>query len=304
MLADALLTRIVREPDPVPPIVEHLMEKLDPLVDLDDLASSYARMEEELQAFERWLHDSWGTGFYRNLASAEYGWALPKALRKAAEMDVNVLVCDGFSLRELLALRRRFGDAVSYTVERTPAPTTTENVSMKVFGPSNLKDAFRGETLYEGKTWHSEVITDIANPPRIGNQRSRLFLTQYPDAPLHGARSHRTTQVQDVSSVISQLLDLIESLSRNAPLVVTGDHGYIYLGANPARYLWGSAPRKQERFGGEYGENCIEVDGIKVAVGRLHVNVGPGGNTFIAHGGVSLTESLVPVATLGAGATS
>jgi hypothetical protein len=280
------------------------MEKLDPLVDLDDLASSYARMEEELQAFERWLHDSWGTDFYRNLASTEYGWALPKALRKAAEMDVNVLVCDGLSLRELLAIRRRFGDAVSYTVERTPAPTTTENVSMKVFGSPNLKDAFRGETLYEGKTWHSEVIADITNPPRIGSQRSRLFLIQYPDAPLHGARSHRTTQVQDVSRVISQLLDLIESLSRNAPLVVTGDHGYIYLGVNPARYLWGSAPRRQERFGGEYGENCTEVDGIKVAVGRLHVNVGPGSNTFIAHGGVSLTESLVPVATLGAGATS
>jgi hypothetical protein len=169
---------------------------------------------------------------------------------------------------------------------------------------SHLKDAFRGETLYEGKTWHSEVITDIANPPRIGNQRSRLFLIQFPDAPLTGARSHRTPQVQDVSSVISQLLDLIESLSHNAPLVVTGDHGYIYLGANPARYLWGSSPRKQERSGGEYGENGIEVDGVKVAVGRLHVNVGPGSNTFIAHGGVSLTESLVPVATLGADATS
>jgi hypothetical protein len=280
------------------------MEKLEPLVDLDDLASSYGRIEEELQAFERWLHDSWGTGFYRDLASAEYGWALPKALRKAAEMDVNVLVCDGFSLRELLAIRRRFGDAVSYTVERTPAPTTTENVSLKVFGSPNLKDSFLGETLYEGKTWHSEVIADITNPPRIGNQRSRLLLTQYPDAPLTGARIHRTTQVQDVSSVITQLLDLIESLSHNAPLVVTGDHGYIYLGANPARYLWGSAPRKQERFGGEYGENGIEVDGIKVAVGRLHVNVGPGSNTFIAHGGVSLTESLVPIVSIGVGASS
>lgn len=87
-------------------------------------------------------------------------------------------------------------------------------------------------------------------------------------------------------------------LSKNAPLIVTGDHGYIYLGANPARYLWGSAPKKQERFGGEYGDNCLEIDGKKVAIGRIHVNVGPGTNTFIAHGGVSLTESLVPVVTI------
>lgn len=302
MYSDALLVRIVREEDPVPSIVNYLISKLDPMIDLSDLTHSYGRMEDALEVFEEWLHDAWGLSFYSNLASAEYGWALPKALRRATEIEANVLVCDGLSLREFFVLRKKLGNSLSYTIERAPAPTTTENVSRKVFGSPNLKDAFRGETIFEGHIWHSDFIADISKPPRIGSSRGHLLLTQFPDAPLHGARSHRTTQVQDVSNVIGQLIELIESLSSNAPLVVTGDHGYVYLGSNPARYLWGSAPLRQERFGGKYGDNGIEVDGVTVAVGRFHVNVGPGTNTFIAHGGVSLTESLVPVITLGAGA--
>ena len=299
-----LLVKIVRESDPVPFIAEYLASKLNPLIDLNELARSYGRIEEVLQSFEEWLHEAWGIDFYKCLASTDYGWAIPKALKKGSEINANVLVCDGFSIRELLILRKKMYDTLNYSLERTPAPTTTENVSMKVFGSPNLKDASRGETLHEGYTWHSDFIADITNPPRIGNQRGHLFLTQYLDASLHGARSHRTTQVQEISNVIKQLIELIESLSRNAPLIVTGDHGYIYLGANPARYLWGSAPRKQERFGGEYGDDGLEIDGQKVAVGRIHVNVGPGTNTFIAHGGVSLTESLVPVIIIEASGTN
>ncbi len=299
-----LLVKIVRETEPIPFIAEYLSSKIDPLIDLNEITGSYNRIEEVLQSFEEWLHKTWGIDFYKCLASTESGWAIPKALKKASEIDANVLICDGFSIRELLMLQKKMGKTLNYSLERTPAPTTTENVSMKVFGSPNLKDAFRGETQYEGYNWHSDYIADITNPPRIGNQRGHLFLTQYPDAPLHGARIHKTTQVQEISNIIKQLIALIELLSKNAPLIVTGDHGYIYLGVNPARYLWGSAPKKQERFGGEYGDNCLEIDGKKVAVGRIHVNVGPGTNTFIAHGGVSLTESLVPVVTIEASGTN
>ena len=304
MYTDPLLVKIVREQDPMPQIVDYVISQLEPTVDLSDLTSSYGRIEEWLQSFEEWLHDAWGLGFYRCLASADHGWALQKALQKAAEIDANVLVCDGFSIRELLTLKKKIGDKFTYTIERAPAPTTTQNVAMKIFGSPTLKDFFRGETHYEGHVWRSEVITDILSPPRIGSGRGHLLLTQYPDTPLHGARSHRTTQVQDVSKVIGQLLDLIESMSLNAPLVVTGDHGYIYLGTNPSKYFWGSAPKRQERFGGEYGDNCIETEGadgrVKVAVGRIHVNVVQGSNTFITHGGISLTESTVPIVTIGA----
>jgi hypothetical protein len=147
VLAEALLTRIVREPDPVPPIVEHLMEMLDPLVDLDDLASSYARLEEELQAFERWLHDSWGTGFYRRLVSTPEQWALTYAFTAANPKKGNILICDGFSIREILVLKKAFGEQLTYTVGRSPAPTTTGSTARQFFQVNNLKDVFAGERL-------------------------------------------------------------------------------------------------------------------------------------------------------------
>lgn len=94
--------------------------------------------------------------------------------------------------------------------------------------------------------------------------------------------------------MIGLITKLVGQLSRNVPLVVTGDHGYIFLGTNPNRYMW-LPYRRQERFGGEYGENGIELEGVKIAVGRYHTHITPGGGSFIVHGGISLTESLVPV---------
>jgi len=273
------------------------------MVRLENLNSSYEKIEDELLSFEKWLHEAWGTGFYQDLSDEDYDYALNLALKTAADIDANILLCDGLSLRELLVLKKKFGINVSYYAARAPAPTTTQNVSKQVFGNPNLKEAITGDKLIESKVWKGEVIEEITKPPRIGSQRGLIFFTQYPDTPFHGARSHRTTQVQDVSNVISQILSLIENLSQNIPLVVTGDHGYIYLGSNPQRFLW-IPSRREERCGGEYGENGLKIDGINVAVGRYHANVGPNSNTFIAHGGVSLTESLVPVITIEKGVKS
>ena len=77
-----LLVKIVRESDPVPFITEYLASKLDPLIDLNQIAESYGRIEEVLQSFEEWLHEVWGIDFYKCLASTDYGWAIPKALKK------------------------------------------------------------------------------------------------------------------------------------------------------------------------------------------------------------------------------
>ena len=303
MYTNTLLTKLIHDPDPAQPIVEYLVNHLEPLIELENLALSYEKVEDQFLSFEKWLHEAWGTGFYQNLTDKEHGWALNLAFKIAAEKNTNLLICDGFSLRELLVLKNKFGEGLSYNVARAPAPTTTQYVSKKIFGLPNLKEAITGDKLIEGKIWKGEVVEDITLPPRIGNQRGLVFLTQYPDTPLHGARSHRTTQVQDVSNILNQILRLIEVLAQNIPLTVTGDHGYIYLGTNPQRFLW-IPSKRQERFDGEYGENKLKIEGKNVAVGRYHSNVGPGSNTFITHGGVSLTESLVPIVTIEKGEKS
>jgi hypothetical protein len=303
MYQGTLLEKLVYEPDPLPNILDFLVSELDPLVQIENISNSYDGIEEHLRDFELWLHNIWGIPFYQVLLGKEADWAIPKAFKMAKKKDCNILICDGFSIRELLVLEKAFAGKITYQSGRSPVPTTTGNVSMKVFSSTGLKEAISGSKLYWGKEWTGRIIDDISNPPRIGSQSNLMFLTQHTDATLHQARAHSTTQIQDVSKVITQIINLIEELSKNSQLVITGDHGYIYLGSNPNKYMW--VPyRRQERYGGEYGENGIEVDGTKVAVGRYHANVSTGSNTFITHGGISLTESLVPIVTIEAGSNT
>ncbi len=301
MYSEALLTSLVMDQDPAPAIFQHLMTELGPLVDTDDLGSAYGAVEERLRDFEEWLHQAWGRGFYETLVTDAEGWALTKTFRTATENKGNVLVCDGFSIRELLVLSHRFKERLSYKVGRAPAPTTTENAAKSFFQTTNLKEAFTTDRLIEGEMWRGEIIQDLNKPPRLGSETDHMLLTQFPDSPLTYAVAHRTTQVQDISNVIDQIIKLVDHLSRNAPLTITGDHGYIYLGPNPQRNLWDPYIRA-ERYGGNYGEKGMRVKGGNVAIGRFHANPTSGSNTFITHGGVSLTESLVPVVTIEAGA--
>ena len=113
---------------------------------------------------------------------------------------------------------------MSFTAGKTPAPTSTENVVRKIFNRPGLKEAFTGVKLYWGKQWKGRIIEDISKPPRPGRQSGIMFLTHYPDAPLHHAVSYGVTKIQDVSKVMTQIVRLVRELSRTTPLVVTGDH--------------------------------------------------------------------------------
>ncbi|MBS7609960.1 hypothetical protein KEJ19_05270, partial [Candidatus Bathyarchaeota archaeon] len=62
-----LLLRLVYEADPAEAIVGYLVGRLLGTIDLDDIGSSYGRIEDELCEFEEWLHDIWGIGFYASL---------------------------------------------------------------------------------------------------------------------------------------------------------------------------------------------------------------------------------------------
>jgi hypothetical protein len=278
------------------PLLDWLITRLEPLVDLHDIVGSFDRVEAQLMDFERWLHTVWGQGFYE-LLSDGHDHAIPQAYKIANNRKGNVLICDGFSVRELILLKTAFTSRVNYQVGKAPAPTTTANVTKTIFQTSNLKDALTGTKLYEGQHWHGDIITDITKPPRIGNQHGLMFLTYYPDAPLHHAISYGTAFVQDVSNVMKQIIELIRELATNTLLVVTGDHGYIYTGDNPNKFLWLPYTR-QQRFGEEYRGNYLNVDGVTVAVGRFHAPITTRSKAVICHGGVSLTESLVPVVTI------
>jgi len=297
MNPEGLLAGLITAKDPLEPVLSWLVRRLEPAVDLKDISVSFNHMEEDLRDFEEWLDEAWGLGFYKILV--EDGYAIPKAFQRAGELDGNILLLDGFSIRELSILRKAFPGRVEYTAGRAPTPTTTETAAKRIFQSTNLKEALTGSKLYWGRRWKGSFISDPSDPPRTAGRTGLMFFTVYPDAPLHGARKYGAAVVQDISNVMRQIIKLVEELSRNAPLVLTGDHGYIYLGDNPGKYMWIPYRRKQ-RFGEEYGGASIEVDGVKVAVGRRHTPVSRRSDAVITHGGISLTESLVPVVTLDA----
>ncbi len=288
-----LLPRLISEDDPIPSIVEYIVDKYGHHISLDDLNSTYDTLESEFRTFERMIHDTWGETFYHILADTTKGYAIPKAFKVASESNGNLLVCDGFSIRELLVMKEKFQDRLTYDIGRATVPSTTEQTAKQIFNTNNLKEAFQGDRLVEGTTWKGLVIEDIANPPRLGLQSGHMMLTQYPDSPLHLAVAHRTTKVQDIDLVIKDILELVEGLSNNVPLIVTGDHGYVYLGSNPFKYMWDT--KKMPRFGAEYGERGMKINQVSVAIGRFCTNISAGGSSHITHGGLSLTESVVPI---------
>ena len=300
MDASEFLINLVHGQDPLDTILQYVVTRFTGIIDMQDIGESYERLEEELCQFERWLDEVWGSPFYRFLAEGQGEKALSKAYRLAHQRDANILVADGLSLRELLLLLRAFPDRVEYSAERAFHPTTTQTAARSYYGLNTLESAFHGNRLIEGYEWSGEVISDVRSPPKIGNRRGLSFLTYYPDAALHNAVKYGVARVQDISRVMNDVIRLISELTQVSDLVVTGDHGYLYLGKSPNKYLWRWVGRS-ERHGGNYGARTLEAQGERMATGRYDAQDVRLSGAFIVHGGASLTESLVPVITVRGG---
>lgn len=289
-----LLIQLVHKKDPLDIILRYVEFRFLNLMSLQDIGESYERLEEQLCEFEKWLDDIWGMAFYRLLSEGAGGRALAKAYRMAGQRGCNILVADGLSLRELLLLLRAFPGRVEYEAGYAFHPTTTLIAARSFYGQNTLDSSFQGRRLIEGYEWSGSVVTDTRSPPKVGGRTGIHFLTYYPDAPLHNAVKYGVAMVQDVSQVMSDLIYLISELTLVSDLVVTGDHGYIYLGKSPNKYLWRWIGRS-DRHGGNYGVRTLEVDGETMATGRCDCPDVRQSGAFIVHGGASLTESLVPV---------
>jgi len=288
------LISLVYDQDPLDKILQYIVARFSGILELQDIGGSYERLEEELCRFESWIDDVWGLPFYRFLVEGSGEKALPKAYRLASQRNANVLVADGFSLREFLLLFKAFPDRVEYSAGRAFHPTTTQIAAHSYYGLNALENAFHNKPLLEGHEWSGEVIADIMSPPKIGNRKGLSLLTYYPDAPLHNAKKYGIAKVQDVSRVMKDIVQLVSELTQISDLVITGDHGYLYLGNSPNKYLWRWVSRS-ERHGGTYGARTLQTQGETIATGRCDAQDVRQSGAFIVHGGASLTESLVPV---------
>ncbi|RLG48008.1 MAG: hypothetical protein DRO06_02005 [Thermoproteota archaeon] len=286
-----LIRDLIRAEDPLPRLLTEMVDAARRHILSGDLALGYEELEEEISGLERWLFEVWGMEMYRLMLEFEPRLSIREAFGVASRIDANVLIADGYSFREHVLLERALGRELSFSLGLAAVPTTTSAAASSAFETQNMAEAFRGSLLIEGVEWEGIVVEDVRDPPRIGTRSGLAILSYYPDAPLHEAVKYGVVRVQDLEDVLSSFSEMVRELSSGRDLVVTGDHGYIFLGDNPNRYLW--RWKRVERVGGSYsaGES-LEVDGKRVAVGRWHA---PSSGSFIAHGGVSLAECLVPI---------
>jgi len=293
MIPEALLEKIITTGNPTKEIGNFIVKDFSKALASPDF-QYYSEFEQKVSLFEQWLYENWGTEVYELLIPEnKEEISIITAFQRASEINANVLIADGFSIRELIFLINEFGkDRVTYEFSYAYPPTITSKAATIVFGSPTMKEYFNNkEIIITGKQWKTRLIETPMDPPRIGHETGFAFYSYYPDAPLHNAQIHGTT-LQNIGEVIKKLINMVKELSRYTNLVITGDHGYIFLGNNPNLYLW--KPIKSPRF----GENLkkppyLIVKKEAVAIGRFHALKSR--DSFITHGGISIMESLVPV---------
>jgi len=288
-----LLETLLKE-NPFPDLVKIIVNECSKILKDRSLVEAYSNMEIWISSLERWLWNVWSE-MYERLANVERkNWSIERAFTIAWENNANILISDGFSLRELVVLLSGISEKVNrYEIGYAPPPTTTTNVAQRVFGEEIMKNVFkRRKLVFRNKVWESYFIKDIVHPPRIGKMRGVVLFTPYPDLPLHEAKKYGV-ELHNLDEVIKKLIKLIIDLSSVSPLVVTGDHGYIFVGDSPAIYLW--KWKKSRREAVLRNGHSITIGGSKVAIGRFHAPQTKRRGSLIVHGGISIMESLVPI---------
>jgi len=220
--------------------------------------------------------------------------SIVRALKLAKDYGANVLIADGFSIREAVILANQFKNKVKkldFGIAKPPTVTSTA-LSKQLGEPSIAKLVEKGYITKIGKKWRIIHV----DPSKLGcavKASDTIFITDLPDGALHRTITRRRKIISE-DTIIGQLHKIIEKLSALQPLIITGDHGYIYLNLSPSEYMWDRIITSSRYGDVKILEEVppINVDNTLVAVGRCHL---PSERTLIIHGGISFLESLVPI---------
>ena len=100
MFSDSLFAEIISSKSPLQPLLDWIVQEYLQNIYLSNLSKSIITFEEEISEFEQWIDKVWGEGFYKILLGDETTYSLPLALEMADPNNSNILICDGFSIRE------------------------------------------------------------------------------------------------------------------------------------------------------------------------------------------------------------
>jgi len=230
-----------------------------------------------------------------------------------------VVIFDGCSLREIPKLLALAGDSRRQVVEcgcgRAAIPSETEyfvsdrlGMGLDAMGPSQLSG--RGELkqrniryYYYGRTSDYHTIED-------GDEQLLLW-SRFPDQRYTDSTANDETMFDGIWDGLEQAWKrTVQSVPPDRTILVTSDHGYIFLGmSDPSmKGVDKALDGKRFRFFGPNeslpeASNGLWVDAgrrLAVMAGRGHNRFqGPGAQSVYRHGALTLMEMLTPWIVLG-----
>lgn len=279
-----------------------------------DLVAFYNERETTLSHFEEALY----YGFFEI-----YELLLERArqqdggyVRQRLQGNAVVIIADSLSVREVGLLQQRLGECGwQVRVEGfavAPFPTLTESLAGRLLGtnPASGKDTADFRYRY---------VAGPGGVPNLPMGEPTLVWLRLPDKELEQVTVAQSTTVADAFNATAEALTRLLKQAAPCPVFITSDHGYLYAantghfwrmpsgvehaarkvfaresraqplskeGASDLRHY---EPREVEQRCFVFAENYVAV------LGRYWWGTASQNDKCTGHGGLSLTEALVPI---------
>lgn len=277
-----------------------------------DIKNYFEEGEGQVQKIEELILNS-GQGVYDELSAlAEKPYSL---LDELLEPKTALVVFDGTSIREMPLLKKLGDDSgfqileSSYKVAALPSDTVSfinQRLIGKAIAPSQLENRkeLTGRNI---KAYYYD--TPIRHFELNSNDTNYILWSSFPDGTYTDFEARNSLHFETfIKQFDVAWKNIILSIPKDYRIIITSDHGYIYLNNGFESSTKGDTALKflnQERFR-HYSEEEILPDNVselksfsnnKLAMIKGRIKNRPKGkssNKVFRHGGLSLMEMLTP----------
>ncbi len=281
----------------------------------NDVVAFYNERETTLSQFEEALYHGYFEIYDLLLEQAQRqdGGYVRERLRG----DAVVIIADSLSVREVGLLQQRLGER-GWQVKTegfavAPFPTLTESLAQPLLGtnPASGKDTPQFRYRY---------VVGPGEVPNLPTDKPTLVWLRLPDRELEQVTVAQSTTVADALNATVETLTRLLEQAAHRPVFITSDHGYLY--ATTTSHYWtmptGVENLARRVFSRESRAQPLAKEGASAllrtepseqrhfAFTKTHVGIrgrfwwtsASPNDCCTGHGGLSLTEGLVPILSL------
>jgi hypothetical protein len=306
----SLIRRLIQEDDPLQTLYEVLTgeiwtpERFEKARQQDDLSAYLREGEHAASTLEHQVYAIYDDMY----ALLEIGDSRHDRLAELHQREqYTLLLVDGLSLRELPLIREELvahGLAPQVDFALAPLPTETSDCARRHYNASGPSGMARNAHRYPFAFRH--VTSESWEPDFYPDQRQRFIWYAFPD-DYFGLKE--TDYARHVVQPIEAILNAVLSDPTLVhPLVITGDHGYLWQGGQCPWPVEDADERAVLAGHFKLGRSTREATDALAGTGKAWVqgNVGAargrfawggivrGAGSLFKHGGVSVLECLVP----------